>query len=102
VLLAKKVDALYVAGLKKIYTNMDEFRNIIGIFVKNGKLYFDPCSEGAYLCKAGEYLRGTHKSSTASIMYVPVSFVNFLQANIPGLKIKKQETLMNIDSEKWY
>lgn len=100
-LLKGNVDGSYIVRLKDIYTDMDEFRNIIGIFVKDGEFYFDPCSESAYLCKAGKYLRGTHKSNASSIMYVPISFVQFLQKCVPGLKVKQREMLRDVSELKW-
>lgn len=100
-LLKGNVDGSYIVRLKDIYTDMDEFRNIIGIFVKDGEFYFDPCSESAYLCKAGKYLRGTHKSKASSMVYIPITFVQFLQKSVPGLRLKREEKLMSVPKLKW-
>ncbi|MBE6447618.1 MAG: hypothetical protein E7015_04030 [Alphaproteobacteria bacterium] len=94
---------MYIVGLRNIYTDMDEFRNIIGVFVKDdGCLYFDPCSEAAYASKAGKYLRGTHKSNASAITIIPVSFVRFLQNNVPNLKINQKASLNDISKIKWH
>lgn len=100
-LLAEGVDGLYVSKLKKIYTDMDEFRNIIGLFPKNGMLLFDPCSEAAYLCEAGVHVRGTHKSKAGEIKYVPISFVNLLIKLIRGFQIEGRLEQYSLKRLKW-
>lgn len=102
-LISNMVDRLYIVNLKEIYTDMDEFRNIIGIFVdKKNHVFFDPCSEAAYLCSAGQCIRGTHKSSTRGIIYIPISFVEFIKrAKINGFIINENKCLKDCSKVSW-
>ena len=89
VLESEAVDGSYIALLEEIYTDMDEFRNIIGIFVDDsGNVFFDPCSEAAYLTAGGNYVRATHKDGMTMIR-IPIKFVNF---------VKRANSKMNIEA----
>lgn len=96
------VDGSYLLKLKEIYTDMDEFRDIIGVFIDtNGRLFFDPCSEAAYRCAEGKHIRGTHKSGTGAIKYVPIGFVEFLKDKIPNLRLKSSKKQESVDKLVW-
>lgn len=102
VLKGEQIDGSYLLKLKEIYTDMDEFRNITGMFVDtSGNLYFDPCSEAAYLCAESKYVRGTHKSGVGTMKYIPISFVNFLRTNIQNLKLKLKQKQETVSELKW-
>lgn len=81
---------------------MDEFRNIIGIFVDSGnKLYFDLCSEAAYRCGEKKFIRAAHKTNSGAILYIPISFVELLKRCVPNFEVKSSKSQHNIDVLKW-
>lgn len=88
------VDALYVLSLKDIFTDMDEFRNIIGLFLDSkGNPLFDECSEASYLTSAGKYIRSTHKSNAGSIKYVPIGFVDLIKRANGSLMLRSKPSV---------
>lgn len=89
VLQSNNVDESYITLLEEIYTDMDEFRNIIGIFVDSfGNVFYDPCSEAAYLTAQGDYVRATHKSGVVGMLRVPIKFVDFVKRVNRRMKIE--------------
>ena len=101
VFLRENIDSSYVRYLKDIYTDADEFRAITGLFVDDkNELYFDPCSEGAYLHKEGKSLRGTHRSDFRAV-HVPISFIHLLEKSYGKLNLDYREKLDHGRIE-WY
>lgn len=67
------------------FSDSEEFRNITGLLIVNGKIYFDPFTEAAYML-TGECLRISHCSSF--IPRVPNALIDKI-AEISGHPIKR-------------
>lgn len=101
VLQLNNVDESYIILLEKIYTDMDEFRNIIGIFVDDsGHVFFDPCSEAAYLTKSGSFVRATHKTGMV-MRRIHIKFVNFIKEANKTIKIQAGDNVNRDDRFDW-
>ncbi|MBR1735324.1 MAG: hypothetical protein IJ730_07815 [Alphaproteobacteria bacterium] len=97
-----RVDSTYILELPGIFTGFNEFQNITGITVKEGKLCYNRYSEGAYVVSKLKCMgRCSHISKR--FFNVPVELVRVLrvEAERQGFKICSDNSLYIEDFVSW-